>query len=272
MDITAARPALLARTRHRSAVSAAARLAADVLIGLLALALVRAAVATVGRSACGLALLGRTGAGMATRAGLAAAVLTAVRARRRVPAYRAATAGLHPWRAALAAGRLDGYLDALPVLDKAGYVDAHPVAARCVGGALPERGVEVDESSGSSGRPYQWVRSRAELDQVERTLAVQARYLLRGRRHRRVVVLNCFSMGAWATGQSVTGSLRRLGVVKSCGPDADNALSAVELLGPDACYVVCGTRRSWPPCWTRRRSAGWTCPATSCGASSAARA
>lgn len=108
---------------------------------------------------------------------------------------------------------------------------------------MPERGVEVDESSGSSGRPYQWVRSRTELDVVERGLAVQAEVLLKDRRHRRVVVLNCFSMGAWATGQSVTGALRRLGTTKSCGPDTDKALAAVELLGPDVCYVVCG----YPP-------------------------
>jgi phenylacetate-CoA ligase len=34
-----------------------------------------------------------------------------------------------------------------------------------------------------------------------------------------------------------------VGTVKSCGPDADKALAAIELLGPDACYVVCG----YPP-------------------------
>jgi phenylacetate-CoA ligase len=50
-------------------------------------------------------------------------------------------------------------------------------------------------------------------------------------------------MGAWATGQSVTGALRRLGLVKSCGPDADKALATIEMLGAHACYVVCG----YPP-------------------------
>ena len=57
------------------------------------------------------------------------------------------------------------------------------------------------------------------------------------------MVLNCFSMGAWATGQSVTGAPRRLGAVKSCGPDPDKALAAIDLLGSDVCYVVCG----YPP-------------------------
>ncbi|HEU5271150.1 MAG TPA: hypothetical protein VFU36_14585 [Jatrophihabitans sp.] len=212
-------------------------------LGVLVLAAVRVAAATLGRHPRGLALLTRSGGALAELAGPAAAVLTAARARRGVPAYRSATADCRPWRSAFRTGRLTGYLEALPVLDKAGYVDAYPLPQRCRGGRVPATGVEVDESSGSSGRPYQWVRSRTELDQVERCLAVQAEWLLRNREHHRVVVLNCFSMGAWATGSSVTAALRRLGVIKSCGPDADKALAAIDLLGPDVCYVVCG----YPP-------------------------
>ena len=220
-----------------------ARVVLHLVFGLLAVAVVRVAAATIGRHPRGLALLTRSGGALAVLAGPAAAVLTAARARRTVPAYRAATEGSRPWRSACQAGRLAGYLDALPVLDKSGYIDRYPVAQRCRGGRLPAGGVEIDESSGSSGRPYQWVRSRAELDLIERGLATQAEWLLRTRAHRQLVVLNCFSMGAWATGSSVTAALRRLGVIKSCGPDADKALAAIELLGPDACYVVCG----YPP-------------------------
>ena len=220
-----------------------ARVVLQLVFGLLALAIVRAAAATIGRRPTGLALLTRSGGALVELAGPAAAVLTAARARRTVPAYRSATEGSRPWRSAFRTGRLAGYLAALPVLDKAGYLDQYPLAQRCRHGQLPAAGVEVDESSGSSGRPYQWVRSRTELDQVERGLAVQAEWLLRTREHRRVVVLNCFSMGAWATGSSVTAALRRLGTIKSCGPDADKALAAINLLGPDACYVVCG----YPP-------------------------
>ena len=238
MDINESnRPGALAR------VPAIAQVLVQVAIGLAALPLVSLARYTIGRSPRGLALLGRFGATLAERAGAVAAVRTASRTRRCVPAFSIAAQGSHPWQRAFQTGALSGYLEALPVLDKASYVDRFSVAERCRGGRLPATGVEVDESSGSSGRPYQWVRSRAELDQVERGLAVQARYLLRSREHERVVVLNCFSMGAWATGCAVTGALRQLGVIKSCGPDADKALAAVELLGTDACYVVCG----YPP-------------------------
>jgi phenylacetate-CoA ligase len=242
----------LDRTHHRAGavpvtgaipIVGTARVLLQLGAGLLAIALVRAAASTVGRHPAGLALLGRSGGRLAEFAGPVAAVLTAAKARRTVPAYRAASRAGRPWRAACRAGRLSGYLQALPVLDKASYVDRYPVAQRCHGGQLPATGIELDESSGSSGRPYQWVRSRAELDQVERGLAVQAGWLLGERAHERVVVLNCFSMGAWATGASVTSALRRLGAIKSCGPEPDKALAAIELLGPDVCYVVCG----YPP-------------------------
>jgi phenylacetate-CoA ligase len=219
------------------------RVVLQMMIGVVALALVGLARATIGRWSRGVGVLGRMGAPLAERAGPVAAILTAARTRRAVPAFRSAAQGVHPCRRAFATGRLDGYLEAFPVLDKASYVDRYPVGSRCRGGQLPATGVEVDESSGSSGRPYQWVRSRAELDQVERNLAVQAGCLLHARTQDRVVVLNCFSMGAWATGSSVTAALRRLGTIKSCGPDADKALAAIELLGRDACYVICG----YPP-------------------------
>jgi phenylacetate-CoA ligase len=202
MDITTS-----SRLVPASRLPGAVRVALQFVLDVLALSLVSLARTTIGRRPRGVAVLGRFGAPLAERAGPVAAILTAARARRSVPAYRDATEAVHPWRRVVQTGRLAGYLEALPVLDKANYVDRYPLAQRCRGGQLPATGVEVDESSGSSGRPYQWVRSRAELDQVERSLAVQASCLLGSRAHERVVVLNCFSMGAWATGASVTAAL-----------------------------------------------------------------
>jgi len=231
------------RTVPALRLSGTARVLLQLIGGLTALALVRLGHVTLGRRPAGLTLLGRFGGTLAERAGLAAAIGTAARARRTVPAYRSATSTANPWRSAFETGRLASYLEALPVLDKAGYIDRYPLPQRCRDGRLPAQGVELDESSGSSGRPYQWLRSRTELDQIEQGLAVQARCMLHTRAHQRVVVLNCFSMGAWATGSSVTAALRGLGLTKSCGPDADKALAALELIGPDACYVICG----YPP-------------------------
>src|SRR5690348_8708680 len=48
------------------------------------------------------------------------------------------------------------------VTDKANYVNRYAIAQRCVGGRLPARAVAIDESSGSTGTPYNWVRGADE--------------------------------------------------------------------------------------------------------------
>jgi phenylacetate-CoA ligase len=131
----------------------------------------------------------------------------------------------------------------LPTTDKRSYVDVHDLARRCVGGRLPGSDAELDESAGSTGRAYTWVRSRRELRTVHRQLACLAQNLLRDRTHRELVTLNAFSMGAWATGSNVSTALGRISLVKSCGPDTDKVLDALALLGTERTYVVCG----YPP-------------------------
>ncbi|HEU5003550.1 MAG TPA: phenylacetate--CoA ligase family protein [Actinomycetota bacterium] len=161
----------------------------------------------------------------------AAAMRAAALAYDWVPAYRdfVRTAG---------AGRAR-HIGDLPETDKASYVDAYPLAARCVGGAIPARGVAIDESSGSSGRPYTWVRSQRELADVHRSLSRLAAHLYGPD----LVTLNGFSMGAWATGTNVTAALARNGLVKSPGPDVDKILSVFGELGARRRYLVAG----YPP-------------------------
>ncbi|MDQ1437636.1 MAG: hypothetical protein QOK43_1265 [Acidimicrobiaceae bacterium] len=155
----------------------------------------------------------------------------------RVPAYRAFVASHgwrdRPWSSAAARVR------SLPETDKASYINAYKTPERCVDGVIPDEGVEVDESSGSSGTPYSWVRSADELHEVHLTLSQLARHLL----GRRVITVNGFSMGAWATGTNVSKALAHNGVIKSTGPDPEKILSALDLLGPRSTYVITG----YPP-------------------------
>jgi len=134
------------------------------------------------------------------------------------------------------------WLAQLPVTNKRNYVDRWSLAERCLDGRIPPSGCELDESAGSSGSPYTWVRSRSELEDVHRSLALLARHLL-SNDGRPFVVLNAFSMGAWATGTNVAAALRAIGTVKSCGPDLDKVLGAMTLLGPEPTYIICG----YPP-------------------------
>ena len=84
--------------------------------------------------------------------------------------------------------------------------------------------------------------ANAELEDVHRSLALLSRHLL-PTDGPPLVVLNAFSMGAWATGTNVAVALRAIGVVKSCGPDIDKVLGTIRLLGAEPTYVVCG----YPP-------------------------
>ncbi len=155
-------------------------------------------------------------------------------AARHVPAYRSFLAGhgIDP-------RRIRDLRD-LPETDKHSYVDAYPLGERCVGGVLPILGTTIDESSGSTGKPYNWARGAEERRHVRRMVAFFARYTFGDRP---LVVLNSFSMGAWATGMTTAAALEAHGLVKATGPDLDKVLDTMAELGPRHRYLIVG----YPP-------------------------
>jgi phenylacetate-CoA ligase len=159
------------------------------------------------------------------------------RATRNVPAYgRYLTAtgvnvaGLFPL----------GILGHLPETDKASYVDRYGLLDRCVGGAVAYPGTTIDESSGSTGTPYNWIRSRRERDVAHRNIGFFARYAFGTAP---LVTINAFSMGAWAAGFNMSLGMLRHGIVKSIGPDVDKILSTLAFLGPTYRFLISG----YPP-------------------------
>jgi phenylacetate-CoA ligase len=133
-----------------------------------------------------------------------------------------------------------GILGRLPETDKASYIDRYPLLERCVHGAIPYPGTTIDESSGSTGTPYNWIRGPRERTVAHRNIGFFARYAF-GRRE--LVTLNAFSMGAWATGFNMSLGMMRHGIVKSIGPDVDKLLSTLGYLGPGYRYLIPG----YPP-------------------------
>ncbi len=166
-----------------------------------------------------------------------AALRAAEHARRRVPAYRDFLAE-RAWRDDPRLPVPDR-LRLLPVMDKESYVKRFSTEDRCLDGRLPMVGTTVDESSGSSGTPYNWVRSTAELHGVHRELGQFARYCFGAN----VITINGFSMGSWATGVNTGEAMRAIGVVKSTGPDSDKILHTLEFFGPAYRYIITG----YPP-------------------------
>ncbi len=168
------------------------------------------------------------------RAGRIRARRAADRARRQVPAYRRHLAA-HGRDAARPVAWRD-----LPETDKAGYIRRHRLEALCRGGRLPDRGVVLDESSGSSGTPTSWVRGTAERRATARLLRTT---FARGLDDGPVVVCNAFALGAWATGLNVTMALASSCRIKSTGPDRDKVIATIRELGGGHRFVVLG----YPP-------------------------
>ncbi|HKF00406.1 MAG TPA: phenylacetate--CoA ligase family protein [Actinomycetes bacterium] len=152
---------------------------------------------------------------------------------RRVPAYRRFASAAPP-------ADLDPVALRVPATDKGNYVAAFSIPERCVGGRLPTRDVAVDESSGSTGTPFNWVRSLRERATTHTFISHFARHCFG---EEPWITINAFSMGAWATGVNMGIALQRVSAVKSTGPDVDKILGTLALFGPGERYLVCG----YPP-------------------------
>jgi len=164
------------------------------------------------------------------------------KAAHQVPAYAQylASVGAKP---AIPSGRLADALATIPEMDKASYIKQYSVLERSVGGRLPRRGVVVDESSGSSGVPTSWVRGPDERLATRQLLQMGFWRTQREFPDRQPFVLNCFSLGAWATGMNVSASLTEITMIKSIGPDRDKVIHTMEEFGPQFTYVITG----YPP-------------------------
>ncbi len=131
-------------------------------------------------------------------------------------------------------------LENFPETTKENYVVRYGFAERCRNGRIPVAGTLVDESAGSSGTPYNWVRSGKELRDVHINTANWVRYSFPTER---LFALNAFSMGAWATGTNMAIALSRVCMVKSTGPDLDKIVDTIERFGGDYDYLVA----AYPP-------------------------
>jgi phenylacetate-CoA ligase len=131
-------------------------------------------------------------------------------------------------------------LQSFPETSKDSYVRRYGFAERCRNGRIPVAGTIVDESAGSSGTPYNWVRSGRELRDVHLNTANWVRYTFPTER---LFAVNAFSMGAWATGTNMAVALSRVAMVKSTGPDLEKIADTLEQFGEGYDYLIA----AYPP-------------------------
>ncbi len=160
------------------------------------------------------------------------------RAAKRVPAYRDYLSH-HPHAGPKVTMRRVTLSD-VPEMDKTQYIKQYPMLDKLMNGKLPKRGVMFDESSGSSGTPTSWVRGPKERRFTQRIMQVAFRHFIEDRDP---IVINTFSMGAWATGLNTTLCLIGVSRVKSTGPDIVKVIDTLKEFGSDFEYVISG----YPP-------------------------
>lgn len=129
---------------------------------------------------------------------------------------------------------------AVPPMDKKNYILAYSIEQRCIGGALPMKGAVIDESSGSTGTPNNWVRGPEERRYVARMLQIAMRTMLEDKPR---MIINAFALGPWATGMCVSNAVVDVCLLKSTGPDISKIVNTLKVFGPGYQYVITG----YPP-------------------------
>ncbi|KAB1650465.1 phenylacetate--CoA ligase family protein [Pseudoclavibacter endophyticus] len=131
-------------------------------------------------------------------------------------------------------------LDNYPETDKRGYVTRYSEDERCWNGEIVTIGTVVDESSGSSGTPFNWMRGKKEQRTIHSNVAGYVTLLFGSKR---LFCLNAFSMGAWATGTNTGQAMSKIAMVKNTGPDLDKIVDTIRHFGPRFTYLVA----AYPP-------------------------
>ena len=127
-----------------------------------------------------------------------------------------------------------------PATNKHDYVTQYSEDDRCWNGSIETVGTVVDESSGSSGKPFNWMRSKKELDTVHRNVAGYVTFLFGARD---LFCINAFSMGAWATGTNTGLATAKVAMVKNTGPDLEKIIDTLTHFGPGHTYLI----SAYPP-------------------------
>jgi len=126
-------------------------------------------------------------------------------------------------------------------MDKANFIKVYSMSQRCHGGKLPVRGAVIDQSSGSTGKPTNWVRGPKEREAVSQVMQIALREVV-GKKP--ILFVNAFALGPWATGMFVSHAVSDECLLISVGPDVDKIVGTLEEFGPDQFqYVIAG----YPP-------------------------
>jgi phenylacetate-CoA ligase len=132
-------------------------------------------------------------------------------------------------------------IEEVPYTDKKNYIKQFSYGSRCLEGKFPKTG-NIEESSGSSGSPTNWIRSLDEEDLLFKMARFEFFYTFNANK-KKYIVLSGWSSGPWATGLKFCEIIERYCLVKNSTADPDNIIRTLKQLGPKNNYLIAG----YPP-------------------------
>jgi len=124
---------------------------------------------------------------------------------------------------------------------KQNYVNKYTIEQRCMYGKLSKHG-NIDEGSGSTGIPVNWIRSVDEEKILHKLFRFEFDYDLDGNR-KNYIILNTWSSGPWATGVKFCEIMQDYALIKNIGSDINDTLRSLKSLGKKYNYIIAG----YPP-------------------------
>ncbi len=128
----------------------------------------------------------------------------------------------------------------LPETTKENYVKKNKMEAIFRGGKLPSQGI-IEESSGSSGHPTDWVKAIDEEKLLQLEVNFESKYLYN--LPKKSIIISCWSPGPWTTDLKFCELFEHQGLLKNIGPNIEEVMETLQKYGPTYHYLIAG----YPP-------------------------
>jgi len=132
-------------------------------------------------------------------------------------------------------------IENVPITDKSNYIKKYSYESRCINNKFPKTG-NIEESSGSSGIPTNWIHSLFEEDLLFKAAKFEFFYTFDAH-NKDYIVLSAWSSGPWATGLKFCEIIEHYCLVKNTTADPDNIIRTLNQLGKNKKYLIAG----YPP-------------------------
>jgi len=129
----------------------------------------------------------------------------------------------------------------VPYIDKKNFVKKYDYEQRCLDGTLPFAG-NIEESSGSTSKPTDWIKSIDEDKLISKTVDFEAEHLYKIK-DKKYIIISCWSLGPWTTDLKFCEYFEHLGLLKNCGPDQKKVVELIKKFGKTHNYLISG----YPP-------------------------